>query len=163
MKEKLESKGYSHLVKIDWDRVPLYKAYSLLQDGHSLSDIFSVKIVTDSTIDCYSFLGILHRLFKPIEGQFEDNIAIQQSPFTKHLKTKILMNNSEVKVTIHTQGDWELNEKGIFSLLKGELSKEEIRNLSLAVLRNSVHAIKPSRLAPLNFMSWLHMSYFKEK
>jgi GTP diphosphokinase / guanosine-3',5'-bis(diphosphate) 3'-diphosphatase len=162
-KEKLESNGYSFVVKMDWDRMPLYKAYSLLQEGHSLSDLFSVKVVADSTVNCYSILGILHNSFKPIEGQFEDNIAIQKSTFSKYLKTKVIINGIEVKVIIQTEPDRALNEKGIFSLLKDDLSQEEIRNFSSALLRNSINAIKSISNNPIEFYDLASFELFQKR
>ncbi|MBA2876583.1 HD domain-containing protein [Thermaerobacillus caldiproteolyticus] len=161
--ENLESNGYSFVAKVDWDRMPLYKAYSLLQEGHSLSDLFSVKIVTDSTINCYSILGILHNLFKPIKGQFEDNIAIEKSNFSRYLKTKVIINGMEVKVTIQTESDRASNEKGIFSLLKEDLSQEEIRNVSSTLLRNSINAVKSISNNPIEFYDLASFELFQRE
>ena len=39
-------------------------------------DVYAFKITTNSVMDCYKALGILHNSFKPIEGRFKDYIAI---------------------------------------------------------------------------------------
>jgi GTP diphosphokinase / guanosine-3',5'-bis(diphosphate) 3'-diphosphatase len=151
------------VAKIDWDRMPLYTAYSLLQEGYALSDLFGVKVVTDSTIHCYSILGILHNSFKPIEGQFEDNIAIEKSIFSRYLQTKVIINGMEVKVTIQTEADWASSEKGVFHLLRDDLSQEEIRNLSSALLRNSINAVKSISNNPIEFYDLASFELFQRE
>ena len=50
-------------------------------DGKHLSfaqvtDIYGFRLIVPSVIDCYTALGILHQMYKPVPGKFKDHIAI---------------------------------------------------------------------------------------
>lgn len=145
--EKLIS-STNNLIKIDlnWNREPIYKSYSILQDGHSLSEFYHIEIITDSTLNCYTVLGLLHGLFPPIEGKFQDFIAIKKGYFSKQLNTTVLIDDMEVNFHIKPQ-----NEPGIFSLLKKRLSSEEMRLLSTELLKDSIKSVQAVSNNPIEF------------
>jgi guanosine-3',5'-bis(diphosphate) 3'-pyrophosphohydrolase len=44
-----------------------------------LTDVFGVRIMTDSVDDCYRVLGVMHTLYKPLPGKFKDYLAIPKA------------------------------------------------------------------------------------
>ena len=44
-----------------------------------LTDVFGVRIMTDSVDDCYRVLGVMHNLYKPLPGKFKDYLAIPKT------------------------------------------------------------------------------------
>ncbi|MGE7622919.1 HD domain-containing protein [Viridibacillus sp. NPDC096237] len=128
--DEVKKEGDSLILDLEWNKEPLYRSYCLLLEEHALSDLFSIKVITNAPLLCYTALGIIHRLYTPIEHQLIDNIAIVKSPFLKQLKTKVLINNIEVIFIIQSECDKKMNDNGVFELLKGDLSSSEITTLS---------------------------------
>ena len=44
-----------------------------------LTDVFGVRIMTESVDDCYRVLGVMHNLYKPLPGKFKDYLAIPKT------------------------------------------------------------------------------------
>jgi RelA/SpoT family (p)ppGpp synthetase len=44
-----------------------------------LTDVFGVRIMTQSVDDCYRVLGVMHNLYKPLPGKFKDYLAIPKT------------------------------------------------------------------------------------
>src|SRR5690606_10343345 len=42
-------------------------------------DVFGFRIVVDSVADCYHALGVVHSVYKPLDGRFRDFIAIPKA------------------------------------------------------------------------------------
>jgi guanosine-3',5'-bis(diphosphate) 3'-pyrophosphohydrolase len=52
-----------------------------------LSDVYGVRILTDSEDECYRVLGLMHNLYKPIPGKFKDYLAIPKANGYQSLHT----------------------------------------------------------------------------
>ncbi|MBR3621696.1 MAG: bifunctional (p)ppGpp synthetase/guanosine-3',5'-bis(diphosphate) 3'-pyrophosphohydrolase, partial [Clostridia bacterium] len=51
------------------------KMYMQNKNFDQIYDIYAVRIIVDTVIDCYNCLGIIHDMFKPIPGRFKDYIS----------------------------------------------------------------------------------------
>ena len=67
-------------VRIAGREKTLYSIYKKMDDKHlsfaQVTDIYGFRVLVPSVIDCYTALGILHQLYKPVQGKFKDHIAI---------------------------------------------------------------------------------------
>ena len=58
----------------------LYSIYRRMDEGHlsfaQVSDLYGIRVILPSVMDCYTALGALHQLYKPVPGRFNDYIAI---------------------------------------------------------------------------------------
>ncbi|MCH1626721.1 HD domain-containing protein [Ferdinandcohnia quinoae] len=138
-------------IELEWGKVPIYKSYSLLQEGSPFSDLFTIKVITDSSIDCYTVLGRIHTAYKPIDQQFQDNLAIEKNIFSNHLSTKVLVNDVEVRFNILTKDNLKNNQLGVFSLIHDNLTSGEIKSLSMGILKDSIEAVKLISKDPIEF------------
>ncbi len=69
-----------------------------------IMDVTGVRIVTDRHDSCYRILGVIHSLFKPIEGRFKDYIAVPKSNGYQSLHTTVLGTNGiPMEVQIRTE------------------------------------------------------------
>jgi GTP diphosphokinase / guanosine-3',5'-bis(diphosphate) 3'-diphosphatase len=67
-------------VRISGREKTLYSIYKKMDDKHlsfaQVTDIYGFRVIVPSVIDCYTALGLLHQLYKPVPGKFKDHIAI---------------------------------------------------------------------------------------
>jgi GTP diphosphokinase / guanosine-3',5'-bis(diphosphate) 3'-diphosphatase len=54
-----------------------------------LTDVYGVRILTDSVDECYRVLGVMHNLYKPIPGRFKDYLAIPKANGYQSLHTSL--------------------------------------------------------------------------
>jgi GTP pyrophosphokinase len=67
-------------IQISGREKTLYSIYKKMDGKHlsfaQVTDIYGFRLIVPSVIDCYTALGILHQMYKPVPGRFKDHIAI---------------------------------------------------------------------------------------
>ena len=86
----------------------IYSIYQKMQQKRrslgEIMDVIGVRIVTDKHDSCYRILGVIHSLFKPVEGRFKDYIAVPKSNGYQSLHTTVVGTNGlPMEVQIRTQ------------------------------------------------------------
>lgn len=83
-------------------------------DFDGLYDIRAVRILVDTIPECYTTLGLVHSLWQPIPGEFDDYIANPKSNGYKSLHTVIVgPQDKGVEVQIRTFDMHQFNEFGV--------------------------------------------------
>ena len=83
-------------------------------DFAEVYDVRALRIVVDSVRDCYTALGIVHALWQPIHGEFDDYISHPKGNFYRSLHTAVLAEDGRaVEVQIRTQEMHQHAELGV--------------------------------------------------
>ncbi|WP_096695447.1 bifunctional (p)ppGpp synthetase/guanosine-3',5'-bis(diphosphate) 3'-pyrophosphohydrolase [Polaromonas sp. AER18D-145] len=72
----------------------LYSIYRKMDEKHlsfaQVTDIYGFRIIVASVTACYTAMGVLHQLYKPLPGKFKDYIAIPKVNGYQSLHTTLV-------------------------------------------------------------------------
>ncbi len=72
----------------------LYSVYRKMDNKHlsfsQVTDVYGFRIVVPELTDCYTGLGVLHQLYKPLPGKFRDYVAIPKVNGYQSLHTTLI-------------------------------------------------------------------------
>jgi len=84
------------------------------KDLTQIFDIVAVRIIVESVTDCYTVLGIVHSIWKPIRGRIKDYIAQPKPNGYQSLHTAIFGDDQDIiELQIRTKEMNEIAEFGI--------------------------------------------------
>lgn len=120
VEKKIKSKLGKHQINFEIkSRVKHhYSIYKKMKKyNKNISDIFDlygIRIITDSIVECYTVFGIIHQLWQPVPGRFKDYIANPKSNGYMSLHTTVVVGKRKLmEIQIRTKKMHERNEYGI--------------------------------------------------
>ncbi len=88
---------YSIYHKMQRKGVPFQQVY----------DVRAIRVITQTVPDCYRTLGVVHGLWQPISGEFDDYIATPKGNMYQSLHTAVICKDSQtLEIQIRT---WEMH------------------------------------------------------
>ncbi len=148
---------YSIYRKMQRKNVPFKEIYDT--EGH--------RIVVDSARDCYRVLGIVHRLWTPIPGEFDDYIANPKPNGYQSLHTAVMAEGGDsLEIQIRTYEMDYLAEHGVAAhwLYKEQgvkVSEQMLQHLS--TLRQSVQEASQDEEDPQELIDTVRTDVFGDR
>jgi len=98
----------------------LYSTYRKLQRYHArgrgfrdICDLTALRVIVDSEADCYLVLGVVHELWRPVLGGFDDYIASPKPNRYQSLHTAVIgPDGDRLEVQIRTKEMHRIAEEG---------------------------------------------------
>lgn len=132
-------------------------------------DLYAIRIITKTELNCYEILGYIHNSYKPINGRLKDYIAMPKSNMYQSLHTSVLDGNGNIfEVQIRTEEMNMIAEMGVaahWAYKEGKYNnateQKEIEN-KLGWYHDMISMMNESKLAhPTEFMSQIKKEIFE--
>jgi GTP diphosphokinase / guanosine-3',5'-bis(diphosphate) 3'-diphosphatase len=116
LRPKLEAAG----IKADIEGRPkhIYSIWKKMQrksaEFGEIYDVYAIRLLVDEVRDCYAALGIVHSIWRPIPGQFDDYIAVPKNNLYQSLHTAVIaLDGKPLEIQIRTHQMHQVSEVGI--------------------------------------------------
>lgn len=107
---------YSIYRKMNRKSLPLEQIY----------DVRAIRVIVNEQPQCYVVLGVVHEMFHPIPGEFDDYVAAPKDNFYRSLHTAVLDKQGKtIEVQIRT---WEMHEHAEYGIAAHWRYKEDRTN-----------------------------------
>jgi guanosine-3',5'-bis(diphosphate) 3'-pyrophosphohydrolase len=105
-------------VRIAGREKTLYSVYRKMDEKHlsfaQVTDIYGFRVIVPSVIDCYTAMGLLHQIYKPVPGRFKDHIAIPKVNGYQSLHTTLVgPSGVNVEFQMRTEAMHVVAESGV--------------------------------------------------
>ncbi|PHM20772.1 MAG: guanosine-3',5'-bis(diphosphate) 3'-pyrophosphohydrolase [Curvibacter sp. PD_MW3] len=105
-------------VRIAGREKTLFSIYRKMDEKHlsfaQISDMYGFRVIVPTLGDCYTALGTLHQLYKPLPGKFKDHIAIPKVNGYQSLHTTLVgPSGVNVEFQLRTEAMHIVAESGV--------------------------------------------------
>ena len=124
------------------------------------------KLRTDPAIQiCYMVLGVVHRIWKPIPGEFDDYIAVPKDNHYQSLHTAVIADDGQpLEVQIRSRSMHKAAEFGIAAhwLYKESAPLNDDYQQKLGALRDAIRSLSTTEEDATSFVAALQQDHFKD-
>jgi GTP pyrophosphokinase len=105
-------------VRISGREKTLYSIYRKMDEKRlsfaQVTDIYGFRVIVPTVTDCYTALGLLHQMYKPVPGKFKDHIAIAKLNGYQSLHTTLVgPSGVNVEFQMRTEAMHVVAESGV--------------------------------------------------
>ncbi|MBQ0003162.1 MAG: bifunctional (p)ppGpp synthetase/guanosine-3',5'-bis(diphosphate) 3'-pyrophosphohydrolase [Treponema sp.] len=134
------------------------------KEAGELYDLLAVRILCNTNAECYTLLGIVHQLWKPLEGRFKDYIAMPKANGYQSLHTTVMAEGKPLEIQIRTNEMHHVAEHGVAShwLYKKGMTNDivDVKNLSIV---NQLQELKDEHLTDETLFAEFKNELLKDK
>ena len=118
------------------------------KEAGELFDLLALRILCNTPAECYALVGIVHSLWKPLDGRFKDYIAMPKSNGYQSLHTTVVCEGKPLEIQIRTVDMHNMAEHGIAShwLYKKGSNRDLVEADKLDIM-NRLQALKQASLS----------------
>ena len=116
LKPQLEAAG----IEADVEGRPkhIYSIWKKMQrksaEFGEIYDVYAIRLLVEDVRECYAALGIVHSIWRPIPGQFDDYIAVPKNNLYQSLHTAVIaIDGKPLEIQIRTHQMHQVSEVGI--------------------------------------------------
>ena len=129
-------------------------------------DVLALRVLVDSVADCYLALGVVHALWQPIEGEFDDYIAKKKPNMYQSLHTAVVGPGKQpLEVQIRTRDMHEVAEYGVaahWMYKENARLSEEVQG-QIANLRRRLESHDEDAPDAISFVEGLKTDVFRDQ
>ncbi|MEZ5652424.1 MAG: bifunctional (p)ppGpp synthetase/guanosine-3',5'-bis(diphosphate) 3'-pyrophosphohydrolase [Burkholderiaceae bacterium] len=148
----------------------LYAIYQKMRHKHlpfsKVYDVYGVRVIVETELDCYKALGALHLTYKPIPGRFKDYIALGKENGYQSLHTSLMgPSNMPIEFQIRTEEMQRIAESGVAAhwLYKSDGENfSDLQKLAHTWLKTLID-IQHNTGDPLEFMDHVKVDLFPDE
>ncbi len=105
-------------VRIAGREKTLFSIYRKMDEKHlsfaQVTDIYGFRVIVPTVTDCYTAMGVLHQMYKPVPGKFKDYIAIAKLNGYQSLHTTLVgPSGVNVEFQMRTEAMHVVAESGV--------------------------------------------------
>ena len=129
-------------------------------------DILAIRVVVNKVDECYLTLGVLHKVFKPIQERFKDFIATPKSNGYQSIHTTVVGPDGKlVEIQIRTREMDQTAEIGVAAHWRYKENGKNHRSIDLDVkwLRDLLKILQSEENDPKEFMHLLKIDLFNDE
>ncbi|MBR1535693.1 MAG: bifunctional (p)ppGpp synthetase/guanosine-3',5'-bis(diphosphate) 3'-pyrophosphohydrolase [Treponema sp.] len=137
-----------------------YSIYKKMQKRNvpasSLYDLLALRVICETNAECYTLIGIVHGLWKPMDGRFKDYIAMPKANGYQSLHTTVVCEGKPLEIQIRTRDMHNMAEHGVAShwLYKKGMNHDKVDVASLGIF-NQLQELKNEDLSNETFFAEL--------
>jgi guanosine-3',5'-bis(diphosphate) 3'-pyrophosphohydrolase len=122
----------------------------------SLYDLLALRVLCNTVPECYTLVGIVHSLWKPLDGRFKDYIAMPKANGYQSLHTTVMCGDRPLEIQIRTTEMHNIAEHGVAShwLYKKGMSHDTVDVNNLAIF-NQLRELRTKQLTDESFFNQL--------
>jgi RelA/SpoT family (p)ppGpp synthetase len=172
VKDILKTELYKHNVQGDITGRPkhIYSIYrKMRRKGVTFDEIYDrhgVRIIVPEIADCYAALGVVHTLWRPIPGEFDDYIANPKENLYQSLHTAVMGPEGQpLEVQIRTPEMHRIAEIGIAAhwRYKTQTRHDDVYDRKIAWLRSVIDWQTQEKNGADDFLTTVKEDLFKDR
>lgn len=121
-----------------------------------LYDLLALRIICETNSECYTLVGIVHNLWKPLDGRFKDYIAMPKANGYQSLHTTVMCEGKPLEIQIRTRAMHNMAEHGVAShWLYKKGSSHDFTDMNGLAIFNQIRELRDGHVTDENFFSEL--------